>query len=130
MNALIENYYNFFNSKQFDKMLDLVDESIIHEVNQSKVQIGKIEFKKFLAEMNEYYDEELTDITIFENGERFAAEFYCSGVYKQTSKGLPKAENQKYNIRVGAFFEVKSGKIMRVTNYYNLREWIKQVSLC
>jgi hypothetical protein len=27
----------------------------------------------------------------------------------------------------GAFFELKDGKISRVTNYYNLNDWIAQV---
>ncbi|PJI52590.1 isopropylmalate/homocitrate/citramalate synthase, partial [Methylobacterium radiotolerans] len=28
---------------------------------------------------------------------------------------------------VGAFFTLRDGQIARVTNYYNLREWCRQV---
>ncbi len=27
----------------------------------------------------------------------------------------------------GAFFDIRDGKIARVTNYYNLQDWIAQV---
>jgi len=27
----------------------------------------------------------------------------------------------------GAFFDLKDGKVARVTNYYNLQDWIAQV---
>jgi ketosteroid isomerase-like protein len=28
---------------------------------------------------------------------------------------------------VGAFFEVRDGKVARVTNYYDLQSWLQQV---
>ena len=30
-------------------------------------------------------------------------------------------------LRAGAFFDIRDGKIVRVTNYYNLEHWLKQV---
>ena len=44
------------------------------------------------------------------------------------STGLPPAHGQKYRLPAGAFFEVRNGKVARVTNYYNLQDWIAQVS--
>ena len=32
-----------------------------------------------------------------------------------------------YRLRVGAFFDLQEGKVRRVTNYYNLEEWLRQV---
>ena len=57
-----------------------------------------------------------------------AAEFIVSGTYKQTDAGLPEARGQTYRLPAGAFFEVAGGKIRRVTTYYNLKDWIAQVS--
>ncbi|WP_267869770.1 nuclear transport factor 2 family protein [Deinococcus radiophilus] len=40
---------------------------------------------------------------------------------------MPEAQGQTYVLPVGAFFEVRGGRIARVTNYYNLSEWTRQV---
>lgn len=50
------------------------------------------------------------------------------GVYHTTDEGLPEATGQTYVLAGGAFFDVQGDKITRVTNYYNLQEWIAQVS--
>ncbi len=42
-------------------------------------------------------------------------------------RGLPEARGQTYELPVGAFFEIRDGKVARVTNYYNLNDWIAQV---
>ena len=41
---------------------------------------------------------------------------------------LAPARGQRYVLPGGAFFEVRDGRIARVTNYYNLQDWIAQVS--
>jgi len=45
-----------------------------------------------------------------------------------TDPGLPEAKGQKYVLPAGSFFTLRNGKIARVTTYYNLQEWIRQVS--
>lgn len=63
-------------------MLDCLADDVIHDINQGGRQVGKEAFRKFLAEMNEFYDENLTDIQIMlnRNGDRAAAEFICNGI--------------------------------------------------
>jgi steroid delta-isomerase-like uncharacterized protein len=63
-----------------------------------------------------------------EDGHRAAAEFNVRGVYKATDSGLPPATGQTYVLPAGTFFAVRDGRIARVTTYYNLTEWILQVS--
>jgi steroid delta-isomerase-like uncharacterized protein len=41
---------------------------------------------------------------------------------------LPGAAGQTYRIRAGAFFEVRDGLIVRVTNYFNLADWLRQIT--
>ena len=43
------------------------------------------------------------------------------------SVGLPPARGQRYVLPGGAFFEIEKGCITRVTNYYNLQDWVRQV---
>jgi steroid delta-isomerase-like uncharacterized protein len=40
---------------------------------------------------------------------------------------LPEANGQTYRLPAGAFFDIREGKVARVTNYYNLGDWIAQV---
>ena len=80
--------------------------------------------------MNRNYKEELVDMTIMTNeaGDRAAAEFIVLGEYLVTDEGLPEAKGQKYRLPAGAFFDIRDGKVSRITNYYNLEDWIRQVS--
>ena len=61
-------------------------------------------------------------------GVRAAAEFTVHGKYLATAEGLPAANGQSYTLPAGIFFEIDDGLISRVTTYYNLQDWIAQVS--
>ena len=87
-------------------------------------------YDAFNRHMSETYRETLTDMVIFanEDGSRAAAEFVVNGTYLKTDPGLPEARGQPYLLPAGAFFAIRDGKIARVTTYYNLADWIRQVS--
>ena len=127
---LIARYYAAFNAQDWDAMLDCVAEDLRHDVNEGASRGGRARFREFLAHMDRCYDERLEDIVIMtdETGARAAAEFIVHGRYKQTDEGLPQARGQTYILPAGAFFEVRDGKIARVTTRYNLKDWIAQVS--
>ena len=60
-------------------------------------------------------------------GSRAAAEFVVHGEYLADDAGLPPANGQTYVLPAGAFFEIKHGKVARISNYYNLNDWVAQV---
>jgi len=62
------------------------------------------------------------------DGSRAAAEFNVHGTYLETDPGLPPANGQTYILPAGTFFAIRDGKIARITTYYNLTDWIVQVS--
>ena len=126
---LIEAYYAAFNAADWDAMLALLDEDVVHDVNQGGRDIGREKFRWFMGEMARHYREELTDIAIMvdEGGGRAAAEFTVHGTYLSTAEGLPPANGQRYSLPAGTFFTVDDGRISRVTTYYNLADWIAQV---
>lgn len=128
---ILGSYYDAFNRADFSGMLNLLSEDIAHDINQGKREIGKEVFARFLKMMDFHYKESVRNlvVTVNDDGSRAGAEFIIDGTYKQTAEGLPPANNQSYSVPVGAFFEIKNGKIARVTNYYNLQEWIAQVSV-
>jgi len=127
---IIEAYYRAFNAGDFAGMLALLSPDVVHDVNQGKREEGKPAFEAFLGRMNEAYRETLRDITILadSSGTRFAAELIVDGTYLKTDPGFPEAHGQRYSLPAGAFFEVQSGLITRVTTYYNLADWLEQVS--
>ena len=128
--ALIRRYYDAFNAGDAEAILACVAEDIEHRVNEGAHRIGRTKFAEFCGHMGISYREELKDMVIFANdaGDRAAAEFVVHGEYLQTESGLPEARGQRYVLPAGGFFEVKDGKIARVTTFYNLNDWIAQVS--
>ena len=127
---LINRYYAAFNAGDLEAMLDCLSEDVAHHVNEGQVRMGKAAFAEFYAHMNRCYKEPLTDIVVMQNeaGNRVAAEFIVNGTYLATDAGLPEARGQTYVLPAGSFFSVEDGKITRVVTYYNLADWIAQVS--
>ncbi|HEC58375.1 hypothetical protein LCGC14_0946640 [marine sediment metagenome] len=126
---LLKDYYAAFNRQDMTAFLDMLTDDVIHDVNQGSREVGKAVFSTFMDRMNAHYKEEIVDISITTNeaGDRAAVEFTVLGEYMSTDEGLPEANGQKYNLPAGAFFDIRDGKVARVTNYYNLEDWIKQV---
>ncbi|KQR31894.1 isopropylmalate/homocitrate/citramalate synthase [Rhizobium sp. Leaf155] len=125
----IRAYYDAFNRQDMDAFLALLTDDVVHDINQGERQVGKQVFATFMQHMNRCYKENLTDLVIMasEDGKRASAEFVVNGEYLATDEGLPEANGQTYVLPAGAFFELKDGKVARVTNYYNLNDWIAQV---
>lgn len=126
----IARYFDAFNAGDAEGMLACLAADVEHHVNEGKVRIGKVKFGEFLAHMDHCYAETLTDMVIFVNadGTRAAAEFIVNGTYKATDAGLPEARGQHYRLPAGSFFSLADGQITRVVTYYNLADWIGQVS--
>lgn len=126
---LITRYYAAFNAGDMDTFLSLLTDDVVHDINQGARETGKTAFTAFMKRMNNHYREKLVDMVIMAsaNGTRAAAEFTVLGDYLSTDDGLPEARGQTYRLPAGAFFDIRDGKVARVTNYYNLQDWIKQV---
>ncbi len=127
---IIAAYYAAFNAGDSARMLDCLTDDIEHRVNEGGVRRGKDRFAEFCSHMGVSYREELRDIEIFMNeaGTRAAAEFVVHGAYLKTDPGLPEARGQRYVLPAGSFFDLRDGRISRVTTFYNLNDWIAQVS--
>ena len=127
--SLIENYYNSFNNHDVKGMLSCLHPNFSHDVNEGSNKKGIESFEAFLHYMNEHYLEKLTDIVIMSDGhENYAAKFIVNGTYLKTDGKLPVAKGQTYKLPAATIFQVKDNLILRVTTYYNLKEWIELVS--
>ncbi|UQN07463.1 ketosteroid isomerase-related protein [Deinococcus sp. QL22] len=131
--SLVQQYYAAFNAADPAGMLALLSEDVRHDINEGETQIGCDTFRAFLAKMDAHYREQAADLVVMASadGTRAAAEFIIHGEYLKTDAGLPQAAGQRYMLPVGAFFEVRDSghgpRISRVTNYYNLADWTRQV---
>ena len=127
---VVARYFEAFNAGDVAAMLDCLTGDVAHHVNEGAVRVGKDAFAAFCTHMNARYAETLTDMVILTDptGTRAAAEYVVNGTYLQTDAGLPEARGQTYCLPAGSFFNIADGRIARVTTYYNLADWVRQVS--
>ena len=126
---LIRAYYAAFNAGDRDAMLALLTDDVAHDLNQGARETGREAFAAFMRRMDTSYRERLDDIVVMTSadGTRAAAEYVVHGEYLADDAGLPPARGQRYVLPGGAFFAIRDGRIARVSNYYNLEDWIAQV---
>ncbi len=126
---VIRAYYEAFNRGDRGAMLALLTEDVAHDINQGARETGRDAFGRFLAHMDRCYREQLQDIVVMcsADGRRGSAEFVVEGTYLVTDAGLPPARGQAYRLPAGTFFDLRDGRIARVTTYYNLADWSAQV---
>ena len=130
MTDIVNTYFEAFNAGDVDGMLACLTDDVAHHVNEGQVRTGPDLFARFCTHMNRCYREELTDMVVFmtPDGTRAAAEYVVNGTYLKTDEGLPEAKGQTYRLPAGSFFTLRDGKISRVMTYYNLADWVAQVS--
>jgi len=126
---LVRAYYAAFNAGDRAAMLALLTEDVAHDLNQGARETGTGAFAAFMQRMDASYRERLEDIVVMasSDGTHAAAEYVVHGAYIADDAGLPAARGQRYVLPGGAFFDIRDGRIARVTNYYNLEDWIAQV---
>jgi steroid delta-isomerase-like uncharacterized protein len=128
--ALVQRYYDAFNRGDWEAMLACLADDVAHDLNQGGREHGREAFRAFLARMQASYREQLQKIVVMASadGLHAAAEYEVHGSYLADDEGLPPAHGQRYVLPGGAFFDIRDGRISRVSNYYNLADWIAQVS--
>ena len=132
--TLIRAYYAAFNAGDTEVFLALLTDDVVHDISQGGREVGKAAFRRFMGHMDRCYRETITDVTVMvsQDGSRAAAEFLVHGTYIATDPGVPAgtaaADGQTYRLPAGAFFTLREGKVARISNHYNLGDWIRQVN--
>jgi steroid delta-isomerase-like uncharacterized protein len=130
---LVRAYYAAFNAGDPAAFLALLADDVVHGISQGGEEVGKPAFARFLDHMNHCYREEIRDLVVLTepSGTRAAADFFVYGRYIATDPGVPAgtppASGQTYVLPAGAFFTLRDGKIARISNHYNLRDWVRQI---
>jgi len=130
---LVRAYYAAFNARDVDGFLALLTDDVAHDISQGGRELGLDAFRAFLGHMNRCYRERIADLVVLTepSGTRAAAEFTVHGIYEATDPGVPAgtppARGQTYMLPAGAFFTIRDGRIARISNHYNLGDWVRQV---
>lgn len=127
---LVRTWYARFDAGDREGMLALLAPDVRHDINQGACEIGVPAFRAFLAHMDRCYRERTAGLVAMadESGTRAAAEFEILGTYLADDAGLPPARGQEYRLPVAATFAIAGGRIARISTWYNLREWLRQVT--
>ncbi len=131
---LVRRYYAAFEAGDREAFLALLTDDVVHDVSQGGREVGRDAFRRFMAHMDRCYRERITDLVVMtdDTGTRAAAEFTVQGEYLATDPGVPPgtaaARGQRYALPAGAFFELRDGKVARISNHYNLEDWVRQVT--
>ena len=128
---LIERFLMAYEAGDAEKVKLCLADDVVHDVNQGGEQRqGKDRFEAYIARMQHHYAEAISDLVVFvsDDGMRAAAEYNVGGTYKMTEDGLPPASGQGYQLPHAMFFAVRNGLITRVTHYYNLTDWLTQIT--
>lgn len=125
----IHTYFETFNKKKWPEFFALLAPDIVHDINQGGSEKGIEAFHKFMDHMNDCYDEQIVDrvVMVDETGKYAACRFTVKGTYLKTDSTFPAARGQTYSLPAASYFEVENEKVKRVTTYYNLNDWLKQV---
>ena len=128
--ATLRTYYEALNRHDPAGAVAVLADDVVHELNQGPREVGKAAFREFLQRMEFCYSEQLVDILLLvsADGTRAAAEYTVIGQYIADDIGMPPARNQKYRMPGAAFFALREGRIVRVSDHYNLQEWYSQVA--
>ena len=128
--GLIRRYYEAFNRDDVAGMIACVAPDVVHDANQGSRRTGIEAFAAFCRHMQACYRERLEDVVVMAaaDGRRAAAEFIVHGTYLRADPDMPAACGQGYVLPAGAFLEIEKDRIKRVSTYYNLQDWLAQVS--
>ncbi|MBH3341897.1 nuclear transport factor 2 family protein [Pseudomonas mendocina] len=126
---LLQRYFNALNDRDIRACLLLVSDELIVEPNQGFAEHGRDAFATFLERQQHCYRETLEPLVILAepHGQHAACEYRVNGEYLATDEGLPEACGQRYEMRVGAFFEIQQGLISRISLHFNLPDWLAQI---
>ncbi len=128
--TLITAYYQAIESQHLDKFMDLLSDKVVHDINEGETEIGKDKFKTFMMDQFSHGKIKIKDLIILtsSDGQYAMSRFICSGTYDKSIAGYPKAHGQKWEIPVVSYFKIENNKISQVAVYYNLKNWVNQLS--
>jgi steroid delta-isomerase-like uncharacterized protein len=124
---VIDNLFRAMNEHDVEKMGTNCTEGLVYDVvaNPEPIQ-GVDDFKKFYSELFQGYPDGVVEVA-----ERYADghAVICQVRWEATNAGVFQGEDptgKRVNLRIAYFFELKNGKIDRITEYFDLATLLTQ----
>ena len=126
----LEDLIAAWSSHDVEKLLLLFTEDCIYEdVTMGAVNRGKSELKLFAgAVLGAFPDFKMELKSGFTGGNWAAAEWTMSGTHKGDLPGIP-ATGKGFSLRGSTICELRDGKIKRLSDYWNMVTFLKQIGL-
>lgn len=118
---LIAQYFAAYNHADWDGMLALMSDDVVHDLNDCSRRVGLQAFTEQLNESKQSFLEVVSDVEteVPGNGERAIAAYTISGQYLATAPGMPAARGQRYRIEGKSIFDIRDGKISRIISEFD-----------
>lgn len=126
---LVARYFSALNERDSRACLALLSDDVQLDINQGPREVGRKAFADYLTRSQRCYRESAEELVILgePSGRHAACEFTLRGEYLATDDGLPDACGQSYQLLAATFFEIRDGLICRVSQHFNLPDWLAQV---
>jgi len=131
IDKMMGDYLAAMNAHDLDKMLTFFTDDAVYDCTpRDKVSRGKEEIKDgFSSTFTSFPDLKIEVKSAFNASDQGVSEWVMSGTFaKSDIPGMP-ATGKKFSVRGATVNAFKGGKISRVTNYWNLAEFLQQVGL-
>jgi len=118
-------------SQDVEKILSFyTDDCIYEDVAIGKICHGKEEIRAFLMEVFKAFpDFKVETKSFFASGDHVCIEVVISGTYMGNIPGFPPANGKSFSVRAAHICELRGGKAMRVTDYYDMASLMRQLDL-
>jgi len=118
------------NSQDVDKVLSFfTDDCVYEDVAVGKVNRGKQELKAFVTGWYVFSRDLKFELTSqFSAGDWGATEWIMSGTHTGDVLGIP-ATNKKFSVRGVSISELRTGRIRRNSDYWNIASFLQQIGI-
>ena len=128
--GLVEHWASVWSSRNVAKVVSIfTDDCVYEDVTMGAVNHGKTELETFARAIFEAFPDFTIYLTSqFDAGSWAGAEWTMSGTHKGDLPGLP-ATGKRFSIRGATVFELQGGKIRRVSDYWDMVSFLKQIGV-
>jgi len=128
--TMAKDYITALNSHDVDKILSFfTDDCVYEDVAVGVVNHGKQELKAFVTSWYVWSrDLKFERKSFFSAGDWAATEWIMSGTHTGDLLGIP-ATNKRFSLRGASVIEMRTGRISRNSDYWNLASGLQQVGI-
>ena len=128
--SLVEQWASVWSSRDVGKVGSIfTDDCVYEDVTMGIVNRGKIELETFARGIFEAWPDFTIQLTSrFAAGSWAGAEWTMSATHKGDLPGLP-ATGKRFSIRGATVFELQGEKIKRVSDYWDMVTFLKQIGV-